>query len=119
MFSWFSRRASSAGGNGVRGRGDGGCGVDWEGNDCSSTTGGDWGATQAVSTAGNENSRGGPAGTSAIRDVGAGSAADTGVSVKASADTSGVKGLSNCGVSTGGGGGSDSSASSTQPTMFS
>ena len=40
MFSWFSRRASSAGGNGVRGRGDGGCGMDWEGDDCSSTSGG-------------------------------------------------------------------------------
>ena len=93
MFSWFSRRASSAGGNGVRGRGDGGCGVDWEGNDCSSNTGGDWGATQTVSTVGKVNSMG-PTGTS-------GSAAST---AGVPADTSGVGGISTiCGGSTGGG----------------
>ena len=39
MFSWFSRCTSSAGGNRVRGHGDCGCGVDWEGDDCSSTAG--------------------------------------------------------------------------------
>ena len=109
MFSWFSRRASSAGGNGVRGRGDGGCGVDWEGNDCSSSTGGDWGTTQAASTAGKENSMG-PTGTS-------GSVVSA---VGIPADASGVGGISSiCGGSTGGGRGSDSSVVSAQPAIFS
>ena len=73
-----------------------------------------------MSTAGKENSRGGSAGTSATRDVGAGSAAGTEAStIKASADTSGAGGLSNCEVLTGGGRGSDSSVSLAQPVIFS
>ena len=108
MFSWFSRRASSAGGNGVRGRGDGGCGVDWEGNVGSSTTGGGGGADQAVFIAGKANSMG-PADTS-------GSVFST---MGVPADSSGVGGISTiCGL-TGGGRGSDSSTLSSQPTMFS
>ena len=108
MFSWFSRRASSAGGNGVRGRGDGGCGVDWEGNVGSSTTGGDRGADQAVSTAGKANSMG-PVDAS-------GSVFST---MGVPADSSGVGGISTIWGLTGGGRGSDSSAPSAQPTIFS
>ena len=108
MFSWFSRRASSAGGNGVRGRGDGGCGVDWEGDAGSPTTGGGGGADQAVSIAGKANSTG-PA------DISGSVVSTMGVPV----DSSGVGGISTiCGL-TGGGRGSDSSASSTHPAMFS
>jgi hypothetical protein len=108
MFSWFSRRASSAGGNGVRGRGDGGCG----GNDGSSAADGG-GADQAVSTAGKENSMG-PVDTSGSR-VELGSST-TGVPT----DASGGGGISTiCGCSTGGGRGSDSSAVSTHPAIFS
>ena len=122
MFSWFSRRASSAGGNGVRGRGDGGCGMDWEGDDCSSTSGGDWSVNQTVSTAGKMNSMGGSASALATGGTGAGSATRTGFSnINVPTGTSGTWGnsINTGGVSTGAARGSDSSASSAQPAMFS
>ena len=120
MFSWFSRCTSSAGGNGVRGHGDCGCGMDWEGDDCSSTAGGDWGMSWTTSTARKENSMGGSTGTSATGGAGAGSAAKRGSStMKVPVGASGAEGNSqNCGGSMGGGRGSDSSASSAQPAIF-
>ena len=119
MFSWFSRHTSFAGGNGVRGCGDGSCGMDWEGDNCSSTVG-DWGVGWAVSTAGKKNSMRGSAGTAVTGGAEAGSAAKTGFSnMKVPVDTSRARGNSqNCGVSMGAARGSNSSASSAQPAMF-